>query len=145
MIAADLVQIICLSDQHFQPTSFQASSYTFMLLTTCVSSQTDRSDMAPHVSSAGLRLGGASDNTASPHTQGEATHFNTPAMVKVPPHSGGTFQFPRTTFSFKPVVAGRPFIADRLRATSFVTFSTSLQLLGLGITALVTFRQSTFV
>ena len=92
--------------------------------------------MASHVSSSGLRLGGASDDTASPLTQGEAPHFNAPTTVKYRLIQARTSQFPQTAFSFKPALAVHPFIADRLCAALFVTSSASLQLLGLEITAL---------
>jgi hypothetical protein len=86
--------------------------------------------MASHVSSSGLRLGGASDDTASPLTQGEAPHFNTPTTDKYHLIQARTSQFPQTAFSFKPALAVHPFIADRLCAALFVTSSASLQLLG---------------
>jgi hypothetical protein len=140
------VQIRCISDQTFQPTSFQASSYTSMLLIACVSSQTGWPDMASHVSSPGLQLGGASNDTASPLTQGETPRFNSPAIVKYSLIQAGTSQIPQTAFSFKPALAGHPFIADKLRAALFVTSSASLQLLAWrSLLSIVTFRQSTFV
>jgi hypothetical protein len=93
--------------------------------------------MASHVSSSGLRLGGASDDTASPVTQGAAPHFNTPAMVKYRLIQAGASQFPQTAFFlFEPVLEGNSFITDGLRAALFVTSSASLQLLGLEIIAL---------
>src|ERR1700733_7196090 len=69
-----------------------------MLLIACVSSQTGRSDMASHVSSSGLQLGGASNDTASPLTQGEAPHFNSPAMVKTASFRQERPNFPRPLF-----------------------------------------------
>jgi hypothetical protein len=83
-------------------------------------------DMASCVSSSGLRLGGASDDAVSSSTQGAAPRFNTPAMFKYRLTQAGTSQCLRPLFLFEPALEVHPFVADRLRAALFVTFSASL-------------------
>jgi hypothetical protein len=94
-------------------------------------------DMASHVSSSGLRLGGASDDTASPLTQGEAPHFNNSGHAQVPPDSGRNVPISPDRFFLQAGLAVHPFVANRLYAALFVTSSTSLQLPGLETTALL--------
>ena len=78
-------------------------------------------DMMFHVSSSGLRLGGASDDAVSSFTQGAAPRFNTPAMFKYRLTQAGTSQFSQTAF-FEPALEVHPFIANKLRAALFVAF-----------------------
>lgn len=94
-------------------------------------------DMAAHVSSSGLRLGGASDDAVSSFNPGRSSPFQHFGYVEVPPHSGRKVSIsPDRFFYFTPVLEVHPFIADRLRAALFVTFSASLQPLSFEIIAL---------
>ncbi len=103
--------------------------------------------MASHVSSSGLRLGGASDDAVSSFTQGETPRFNTSAMFKYRLTQAETSQFLQTAFFlFESVLEVHPFVADRLRAALFVAFSASLQPLSFEITTLHrNFSPITFV
>jgi hypothetical protein len=85
--------------------------------------------MTSHVSSFGLRLGGASDDAVSSLTQGAASQSQHWDHVQAMPRSGGNVS--DRFFLFDPALGGAPFIADRLRAALFVTFSASRPAAGL--------------